>query len=340
MAISPSGDMAVSINRRNIGSFQRVGTLAQTGLAGGGATREILEDVFWADWVPGKPELAVVRSTGRGQRVEFPIGKSVYETTGWISHLRVAPSGDSVAFLDHPVPSDDGGTVAIVDRGGKKKTLTEPFATGAGLAWTPRGEIWFTAAPVGNNRALYSVTTSGRQRLRARVTGNLTVEDIFRDGRLLMSQAVERQGLVALPPGEAKERDISWLDWSSVSDISRDGKTVPLHGVRHGRRPRDTRSTCERPTARRRCVSPRGSRRPSLRTEPGSWESWTGRLRSRSSSSFRRDRASRGLCRRPVSRFRPPTGRPTGSRSSLTRRSRRTASACSSWKCRAGSTAP
>jgi hypothetical protein len=226
MAISPSGDMAVSINRRNIGSFQRVGTLAQTGLAGGGATREILEDVFWADWVPGKPELAVVRSTGRGQRVEFPIGKSVYETTGWISHLRVAPSGDSVAFLDHPVPSDDGGTVAIVDRGGKKKTLTEPFATGAGLAWTPRGEIWFTAAPVGNNRALYSVTTSGRQRLRARVTGNLTVEDIFRDGRILMSQAVERQGLVALPPGESKEKDISWLDWSGLNDLSRDGRTV------------------------------------------------------------------------------------------------------------------
>jgi len=226
LAISPSGDMAVSINRRNIGSFQRVGTLAQTGLAGGGATREILEEVYWADWVPGKQELAVVRATGRGQRIEFPIGKSVYETTGWVSHLRVAPTGDAVAFLDHPVPGDDGGTVAVVDRAGKKKTLTEAFATGAGLAWAPGGEIWFTAAPVGNNRALYSVTTSGRQRLRARVTGNLTVEDIFRDGRLLMSQAVERQGLVALPPGEAKERDISWLDWSSVSDISRDGKTV------------------------------------------------------------------------------------------------------------------
>jgi len=226
LAVSPSGDMAVSIHRRNIGSFQRVGTLAQTGLAGGGATREILEDVYWADWVPGKPELAVVRSTGRGQRVEFPIGKTVYETTGWVSHLRVAPSGQAVAFIDHPVPGDDGGTVAIVDRAGKKKTLTAPFATGAGLAWAPGGEIWFTAAPVGNNRALYSVTTSGRQRLRARVTGNLTVEDIFRDGRLLMSQAVERQGLVALPPGESKERDISWLDWSGLNDLARDGRTA------------------------------------------------------------------------------------------------------------------
>jgi Tol biopolymer transport system component len=226
MAISPSGDMAVSIHRRNLGAFQRVGTLAQTGLAGGGATREILEDVYWADWVPGRSELAVVRATDRGQRVELPIGKTVYETTGWISHLRVARAGDAVAFLDHPLQGDDGGTVALVDRAGKKTTLTEPFATGAGLAWAPNGEVWFTAAPVGNNRALYSVTTSGRQRLRARVTGNLTIEDIFRDGRLLMSQSVERQGLVALPPGESKERDLSWLDWSSLNDLSADGRTV------------------------------------------------------------------------------------------------------------------
>jgi eukaryotic-like serine/threonine-protein kinase len=41
-----------------------------------------------------------------------------------------------------------------------------------------------------------------------------------------MSQAVERQGLVALAPGEAKEKDISWLDWSGLNDLSGDGKTV------------------------------------------------------------------------------------------------------------------
>jgi dipeptidyl aminopeptidase/acylaminoacyl peptidase len=226
LAVSKSGEMAVAIHRRNIGSFQRIGMLAQTGLAGGGATREILDDVFWADWLPGAEGLAIVRQTGRGQRLEFPIGKVVYETTGWISHLRVSPSGEAAAFLDHPVPGDDGGTVALVDRAGKKTVLTPLFATAAGLAWAPRDEIWFTAAPVGNNRALYSVTRSGRQRLRARVTGNLTVEDIFRDGRLLMTQAVERQGLVALPPGETRERDLSWLDWSGLNDLSKDGRTV------------------------------------------------------------------------------------------------------------------
>ena len=226
LAISPSGEMAVSIHRHNIGGFQRMGTLAQTALAGGGATREILEDVQSADWITGSSELAIIRQAGKGYRVEFPIGKVVYETSGWVSHLRVSPSGDAVAFLDHPVQGDDGGTVTLVDRSGKKSVLTDAFATAAGLAWARKGEIWFTAAPVGNNRALYSVTTSGRLRLRARVTGNLTLEDVFRDGRLLMTQAVERQGIIGLAPGETKERELSWLDWSGVTDLSRDGRMV------------------------------------------------------------------------------------------------------------------
>jgi Tol biopolymer transport system component len=226
LAISRTGELAVSLHRRLLSGFTRTGTLAQTGLAGGGATRDVLEDVQSADWAPQGQSLAVVRDVGAHNRLEFPIGKVLYETTGWISHPRVAPKGDLVAFLHHPVPGDDGGSVAIVDLSGKMKRLTDLFATAAGLAWSPEGEVWFTAAPIGNNRALYSVKPSGRPRLRARVTGNLTIHDIFRDGRLLMTQAIERQGMIALPPGEQKERDLSWLDWSRGKDLSADGKTV------------------------------------------------------------------------------------------------------------------
>ncbi len=226
LAISHAGELAVSLHRRLLSGFVRTGTLAQTGLAGGGATREVLEDVQWADWAPDGQGLAVVRDVGPHNRLEFPIGKVLCETTGWMSHPRVSPKGDSVAFLEHPVQGDDGGTVAVVNRSGTKKTLTGLFATAAGLAWSPEGDIWFTAAPIGNNRALYSVTTSGSIRLRARVTGNLTIHDIFRDGRLLMTQAIERQGISVLPPGEQKERDLSWLDWSSGLDMSDDAKSI------------------------------------------------------------------------------------------------------------------
>src|SRR5207248_3968309 len=35
-----------------------------------------------------------------------------------------------------------------------------------------------------------------------------------------------RVGIIALAPGDSKERDLSWLDWSRAMDISADGKTI------------------------------------------------------------------------------------------------------------------
>jgi Tol biopolymer transport system component len=223
LSVSRSGDLAVSLGRKLLQGFIRTGTLARTGLAGGGATRELLEKVEWADWSPDGQSLAVVRQVGPRRRLEFPIGRVLYETGGWISDVRVSPSGVEVAFLDHPVLRDDGGSVGVVDRSGRHRTLTPLFATESGLAWSPEGEIWFTAAPVGNNRALYSVRSSGGEpRLRARVTGNLTIQDISTDGRLLMTQSVERQGIAVSRAGQ-KDRELSWLDWSLAQDLSADG---------------------------------------------------------------------------------------------------------------------
>jgi Tol biopolymer transport system component len=227
LAISSAGEMAVSLDRHVSGAFTRTGTLAQMGVAGGGAPRQILENVQWADWAADGKTLAVVREVGTHNRLEFPIGRTLYQTTGWISHPRVAPSGDLVAFLDHPTQGDDGGTVCVVDRAGKKKTLSELFATAQGLAWSPKGDgIWFTAAPFGINRGLYAVTLSGATRLQSRVTGNLTLQDVSRDGLVLLSHDVLRSGTIALAPGEDKERDLSWLDWTNTGDLSEDGRTL------------------------------------------------------------------------------------------------------------------
>src|SRR5262249_55577893 len=110
---------------------------------------------------------------------------------------------------------------------GKSRTLAKGFNTAAGLAWSPRGdEVWFTATRSGGSRALYAVSLSGRERLLARVTGSLTLRDVNRDGRVLFTHDSTRLGIFALPPGETKERDLSWFDWSLVRDFSLDGKTV------------------------------------------------------------------------------------------------------------------
>ena len=227
LAIARSGEMAVSLGRHIVGAFTRSGTLARVGVAGGAAPRDVLEDVHSADWAPDGGSLAVVRDVGGRDRLEFPVGKVLYETAGWISDPRVSPKGDLVAFLDHPARGDDGGSVAVVDLSGKRKTLTRSFESAQGLAWLPGGgEIWFTAAVSGSNRALHSVTVSGRSRLLARVTAPLTLRDISADGRLLMSQDIGRLGILVRLSGEDKERDLSWLDWSVASDLSPDGKTL------------------------------------------------------------------------------------------------------------------
>jgi hypothetical protein len=45
------------------------------------------------------------------------VGTTLFETAGWLSHVRVSPDGARVAFLHHPTQGDDGGEVMSVDGG-------------------------------------------------------------------------------------------------------------------------------------------------------------------------------------------------------------------------------
>jgi eukaryotic-like serine/threonine-protein kinase len=226
LAVSSSGEMAVLLGSRQVRSWIYSGTLARVALAGG-EPREILDEVQWADWAPNGDSLAVVRDVGGKNRLEFPIGKVLYETVGWISHPRVSPKGDRVAFLDHPQPGDDWGSVAVVDLAGSKRTLSSERTNTQGLAWSPNGEeIWFTAAEAGIARSLYAVTLSGQQRLVARVPGVLILHDFSRDGRVLLARENWRREVTGLSTGGNEERDLTWLDWSFPTDLSADGKTL------------------------------------------------------------------------------------------------------------------
>src|ERR1700732_590366 len=98
----------------------------------GGAPRELLENVQYADWLPDGKGLAVVRSTRGEYSLEFPLGKTLYKTRGWISHLRVSPDGQSAAFIDHPLYGDDRGLIAVVDSRGHKEGLTPVFTSAWG----------------------------------------------------------------------------------------------------------------------------------------------------------------------------------------------------------------
>jgi len=226
LAISRSGEMAVSLERKYRGVWVQTGTLARAPLAGG-EPRKVLEGVEWADWSPDGSQLAVVRYSNGQDRLEFPVGTVVHSTAGWIGHPRVSPGGDLVAFFDHPVWTDDGGALAVVDRKGRVRTLATGLMSAQGIAWSPRGdEVWFTASDSGADRSLRAVSLSGRQRLIHVAPTTLTLQDIAPDGRILLVREADRVGILGLAPGEGKPRDLSWLDYSVVRDISADGRTV------------------------------------------------------------------------------------------------------------------
>jgi len=226
LSVSSRGEIAAILSGQTEMHLQVLGTLSELPLSGG-APREVLTDTRLADWIPGDKGLAVVRRFGNKERLEFPAGHVVYETQGWIGWPRVAPAGDRVALFDHEFFPDDRGSVAVVDRAGKKSTLSSGWETEEGLAWSADGrEIWFSAAKAGTALDLNAVTLDRRQRLVARVPGGLVVHDIFRDGRVLLSRDSIRDSLLCRPEGEAVERDLSWLDWSFPADLSPDGKTI------------------------------------------------------------------------------------------------------------------
>ena len=224
LAVSATSEMAVLLNSQQLYHSVRRGTLARMPL-GGGAAREMLENVQEADW--GRDgNLAVVRFAQDRNHLEYPIGKVLYETDGYISNPRVSPNGDAVAFLDHPVPGDDRGSVMLVDLNGQKKKLSGDWAGEDGLAWSPAGnEIWFTASRSGEAQALYAVSLSGKERVVARAPISLRLNDISRAGQVLLTGETQSTPISCLVPNETKERDLSWLNSVRVNDLSYDGKT-------------------------------------------------------------------------------------------------------------------
>jgi len=132
-----------------------------------------------------------------------------------------------VAFIEHPVRRDDAGSIAEVDLSGNKKTLSTGWETAWGLGWSPNGsEIWFSSTRLGYGRYLSAVNLSGKERLLAREPGTLTLQDVAKDGRVLITRDVPRVGMVGVTAGSNKERDLSWLDWSAPKDLSVDGKKL------------------------------------------------------------------------------------------------------------------
>jgi Tol biopolymer transport system component len=226
LSISSSGEMAILLDPSYaVTGFAMTGTLARVPISGA-APKEVLTNVSYAEWAPGTSDLAVVHRAAAKDRLEFPIGKVLYETAGWLQHPRFSSDGKRIAFIEHSSQGDDG-TVCVVDLAGRKTDLSAGWATVQGLAWSPGDrEIWFTAAKDGIEREIYGVTPAGRLRLIRTMQGTPAIFDVRADGSALVSEDDYRSSVLVFPPGATAGRDLTWFDWSSDRGLSSDGKLL------------------------------------------------------------------------------------------------------------------
>jgi tRNA A-37 threonylcarbamoyl transferase component Bud32/Tol biopolymer transport system component len=228
LAVSSAGELALALGHRFTIGWESTGTLARMPL-GGGSPREVLERVQNADWSPDGRDLAVVRDDGALRRLEFPIGKALYATGGWISHVRVARDGKSVAFLDHASRGDNNASVKVADLSGTVRTVYP--GTSNGLAWSASGrELFFPGAG-----GLRAADLSGRSRAVLRSLGGIHLQDVSTAGHLLVNRTTMQREIVAHAPGSSRGRNLSWLDWSFPTALSDDGRFVLFEEQNLGR---------------------------------------------------------------------------------------------------------
>jgi len=226
LALSASGDVELTLDTVYHANFLS-GTMAQAQMAGG-TPRALEKEVMAADYAPDGKTLAVVRIANRKAQLEYPAGKVLYTTAGYLDYLRIAPSGKQVAFLEHPVYDDDRGWVSVVDEAGNRKLLTKEYGGIQGLAWSRTGtEIWFTAADQATDQRLYGVGLSGKVREILTAPQRTRLMDIAADGRVLVSNEQYRTEITGIDPANGQERrGLEWFNGSSIPDISPDGKAI------------------------------------------------------------------------------------------------------------------
>lgn len=225
LAVSNTGELAVSLDARGVSSLLVPGNLARTSNAGGAPKPEI-ENVQAADFNPANSILAIVRYLPAEQicQVEYPIGKVLYRDQA-INDLRFSPSGKYLAFITHGNPSDDRGSVVILRSSGENIIQGPLYSSAQGLAWTPSGnEVW-SSSPSGYGQ-IHALSLSGKVREALAIPGRLWLRDISPDGRLLVEQGISRRGMIVSINHGTFIRDLSWLDFGILRAISPDSKTI------------------------------------------------------------------------------------------------------------------
>src|SRR4029453_11946511 len=104
---------------------------------------------------------------------------------------------------------DNRGSVAVVDRSGKKTTLGGPFGAIQGVAWGAGGkEVWYTVIGDNSGSELRAADLSGRTRVLHSSIVAIEIFDVAPDGRVLLGREESQREVVALLDGFPEPRQI------------------------------------------------------------------------------------------------------------------------------------
>ncbi len=219
LSVSPKGEMAVLLGGEGPGTLARISL-------GGGAPREVLEDVTDAAWAPDGESLAVVRNVEGHHRLEYPVGTVLYQSDfSSPQFLRISSDGKLIACFELDEIGDFN--LYLIGPDHPRQLLSAGWRAIGGLAWSPTGdEIWFSGGHASTDPALFAVSLDGRERLISQLAGWIVLQDVARDGRVLLNDVNSRLGILFTPPDGSPNRDLAWLNASFLDTLSDDAKQV------------------------------------------------------------------------------------------------------------------
>ncbi len=232
LGVSTTNELAFLRTPRLIAGFTYRGLLTQAP-GGGGAQRELQEDIVEAAWDgAGLPKLGL--DSHSQLRLEFPAGKLLLvcnANTRTLSHLSLSRDGSRMALVDGDY-AKAATEIVVYDREGRRRVLFTKEGDGSGatisgLAWGPSGELWVSELQ-GDQTALWALSLKGDQRPLWRSQGALQLLDVSTEGRILLAQQHVRRGVLAKRIDEALPRDLSILGSTQAEGLSADGRQLLL----------------------------------------------------------------------------------------------------------------
>lgn len=220
-SVSPSGSLTFW-SRATPDSYL---TLGEANVLGGEA-HTLGRNLRAADYGPNGA-LCFVTLENSGASIEFPPGHVIYRTAGMITYARVSPDGKAVAFIQHPVPSDDAGDIMVVGVDGKARVLSGGWGSAVGLSWNATGnEVWFTATHDGTSHEVMATDLNGHTRRIARTAGSFQLEDASHAGLVLVIRNTERVSMTVADFKSGAIKSVSRFDWTRPVAMSGDGSSI------------------------------------------------------------------------------------------------------------------